>query len=119
MPKVSKENAGRFAALRRAAADALTKVNAARIEARQSGDTVREDQLRTLREQIRAEMQRIDEAEDAFERSSMSVSAAEAKLKGAVGGAKAAVAAMAGITDTLNKAAVILGILRGLVGLFA
>lgn len=119
MPKVSNQNAERFAALRRMAADALTKINAARKKARQNGDTAREDELLVLREQVRNEMRQIDEAEDAFERSSMSESDAEAKLTDAVSKSKSVVAAMTNISTALEKAAELLKILRGLFVLFA
>lgn len=118
MPNVSAANAGRFAALRRSAADALTRVNAARKEARRQGQVELERQLLVLREQLRDQMRAIDEAEDAFERSSMSVAEAEALLKQAVGAAKSAVAAMTGVVNTLNKVTEVVSILRGLVTLF-
>jgi hypothetical protein len=118
MPRLSNENANRFAILRREAANALTKVNAARKEARLAGRFEEERRLIEAREAIRALMRDIDEAEDAFERSSMSVAEAEARLKGAVADAKDAVRKMNGIAETLAKVAEILRLLRGLVPLF-
>jgi DNA repair ATPase RecN len=118
MPRISNANANRFAALRRDAANALTKVNAARKAARQAGRFEEERRLIEAREQIRDAMRDIDEADDAFERSVMSVSEAEARLKGAVAAAKDAVRRMEGIAATLAKVAEVLRILRGLVTLF-
>jgi SpoVK/Ycf46/Vps4 family AAA+-type ATPase len=118
MPQLSSANAARFASLRREAANALTRVNAARKAARQAGRFEDERRLVEAREEIREAMRDIDEAEDAFERSSMSVAAAEARLRGAVGSAKDAVKAMQGIASTLAKVAEILGLMRRLVLLF-
>ena len=118
MPGLSIKNANRFALLRKLCAEGLTKVNAARRDARAAGQFDEDKALVAHREAIIDEMVRIDEAEDAFERSALSVAEAEKRLKGAVSAAKAAVEAMAGVVRTLEKLAEILRVLRGLATLF-
>ena len=118
MTSLSAINASRFNGLRDQALAALKKVNTQARAASKEGRTEDEANLVAVRSALRQTLQDIDQAEDAFIRSSMTVAEAEAQLKNAGEQARAAVAAMADVAAMLQRAADLVALLGRLTVLF-
>jgi hypothetical protein len=118
MTTLSNANAQRFNGLRDQALAGIKAVNAARREASEAGDAEAERLCVQRRETLRDSLVNIELAEEAWLRSTLSVSEAETRLKAAGAQARAAVASMKSVAQTLQQAAVLIDILTRLVTVF-
>lgn len=118
MTNLSISNANLFDRHRDDCLAAIKRVNEERRKAMKAGDTANAAELSDRRAKLRQSLQDIDEAEEAWLRSTLTVAEAEARLKGSRDRATNAVKAMQDIASALRKAAELIGLFAQLPGLF-
>jgi hypothetical protein len=118
MTSLSERNRSRFDGLRDQALAGIKRTNIAERQASEAGRTGDEQTLADQRAVLRENLKDIDDAEKAFKRSSLTVTEAERRLKGAGDEARGAVVKMDGITKTISAATQLIKLLTSLVTLF-
>jgi hypothetical protein len=118
MTSLSGVNAGRFRKMRDHVTAGINLVSAQMRLAAKASDGPRHATLLKRRQELERALPMISDAEDAFQRASMSVNKAEALLKGAVNDATGAVDSMRRLVEFLRKADELVKIATGLVRLF-
>jgi hypothetical protein len=118
MTSLSQANAKRFDGHRDDCTAAIKRANDQRREAMKIGDTARATELTERRSRLRQSLQDIDEAEEAWLRSTLTVAEAEARLKASRVRASNAVQAMRDIASAIQKSTELINLFASLPGLF-
>lgn len=118
MPNLSQANAQRFDGLRDHAVQGIKKINRARREAVEEGDTETARQLTEARKALRDQLEQIDEAEAAFIRSAMTVAQAQAELQQAGRNARAAVQSVKDVASGLAAVSAFVSSIARLITVF-
>jgi hypothetical protein len=118
MTNLSQRNAKRFDGLRDDCLAAIKRTNDERRNAIRNGDAVSAGRLTERRSALRQSLQDIEDAEDAWLRSTLTVAEAENRLAAARDRSINTVKAMKDIASAIQKAGELIGLLTGLVTLF-
>lgn len=115
MPTLQGKNGARFNSLKLQTLAAIRKVRQKRKE---TSDFDEQKALRAHRKELQALLFQLDDAQDDFARTAMSVAQAERELKDAASTAKKAVDKMKNVAETLAKAEKLVKTLTRFVTLF-